>query len=96
MANSVVTNPIVLDTFNADVVISTVPIEVRAITFKSAAAADVFALEDANGVKVVVLAQTINGGCMILPGPLRFNSLYFDNDDTNSGLGSGDYVMIYL
>lgn len=98
MANSTVTNPIVLDTFTADVTISDKPISVKAITFKSAAAGDVFALEDAAGVKVVVLGQTVNGGSMILApaSPMRFNSLYFDNDDTNSGLSAGDYILIYL
>jgi hypothetical protein len=98
MANNTATNPIVIDTFSTDVTISAVPIEVKAITFYSAAAGDVFALEDKNGTKVLVIGQTVNGGSMILsPGsPLRFNSLYFDADDTNSGLGSGDYVLIYL
>lgn len=98
MANSVVTNPIVFDTFNTDVTLSSTPIHVRAITFKSAAAGDVFVLEDRSGNKVVVLGQNINGGTVTLEFPEGFwfsQGLYFDQDDTNSGLGSGDWVLIY-
>ena len=101
-ANSLTTNPIILEIFNADVTISATPITVKAITFHSAAAADVFALQDGLLITshvVVGLAQTVNGGSMILDfgeNGFTFDKLYFDTSEVNSGLGANDRVCIYL
>lgn len=92
-------NPIVLFNFTGDITISTGSIKVKTIAFHSATAGDVFALEDKNGVKVVTMGQKYAAGTTIVNykgGGMQFDKgLYFDADDTNSGLGAGDYVLIY-
>ena len=101
-ANSTATNPIIIEIFDADITISATPITVKAITFHSAAAADVFALQDGLLITshvMVGLAQTVNGGSMILdfgPNGFTFPSLYFDTSEVNSGLSANDRVVIYL
>lgn len=55
MANSTTTNPIVIDTFNADVTISTTPITVSSIVFWSTNADDKLVMEDVKGVTNVWL-----------------------------------------
>lgn len=55
MANNLKTNPIVIDTFSADVTIWTGHIKVKTIVFWSTAADDKLVLEDKNGTPVVYL-----------------------------------------
>ena len=49
MANNLSGNPITIDTFGADVVVSTVPLILNAVQFHGAAATDRFILKDRNG-----------------------------------------------
>jgi len=53
MANSLITNPIILDTFSADVTISATPITVSSIVFWSTNADDKLVMEDIKGVQNV-------------------------------------------
>ena len=101
--NTLKGNPITIEVFSAALTISTTPITVKAITFQSAAAGDDFALqtkgpEDNDGQIVVHMAQTVNGGMEVLDfhDGFTFDSLYFDHDVINAGLGAGDRVQIYL
>lgn len=101
-ANSTNKNAIIIEVFNADVVISATPITVKAISFQSAAAGDVFALQDGTIVTsqvVVTLAQNINGGSVFQYFGEKghtFDSLYFDASEVQSGLSAGDRAIIYL
>ena len=52
MANNLTTDPIVIDTFSVDVVISAIGLKVKSIIFTSDSVGDVFVLEDVNGVEI--------------------------------------------
>ncbi len=98
MANDLTKNPIFLDTFNVDVNLGN-PI-VTSIVLISAAAGDdaVFIDKDGVGVPNAHLAQNINGGSVdwTPTKPFHFrNGLIFDTSGSN-GLGSGDFIFIYL
>jgi len=59
MANSVVTNPIAIDTFASDVVLSTTPFTIKGFHFYSGTATDHVSVVDGNGVQVIhLLANT--------------------------------------
>ena len=102
MANNLNLNPIVLDTFDANVVLRTKgvgPLTVKRITLHSAASGDRFALEDEDGTPIFVisqdatLVQTLDFG----DGFGFSNGVVFDFDDAlQSGLSAGDIVLIYL
>ena len=98
MANSVVRNPILLDTFTSDVVISAETIHVKKVVLKSAADGDILVLEDKNGNQVLWLTQTgaadtveIDFGDRGFP----FHGLQIDVSDC-TGLGASDLVWIYV
>lgn len=96
MANVIDKNPIVLDTFNANAVIKSTQIRIQKIVLIGAAT-DVACLEDADGNKIAIL-KSLGGMSEIdfgYKGRL-FSGLSFDTDDVNSGLGSGDYILVYL
>jgi len=108
-ANNLKTNPITLEVFDADVTVSATPIKVKCITFTSADAKDAFALQTksvgdaATGGTVPVVAvhmtMSIAGGFEALnfgDNGQEFESLYFDADNINAGLGALDRVLIYL
>jgi len=101
-ANSTNKNPIIIEVFDADIEISRSPITVKAILFQSAAAGDVFALQDGiiiTSQVVVTLAQNISGGSVYQyfgPDGHTFDKLYFDTSEVQSGLSAGDRVIIYL
>ena len=103
-------NPIILEVFNADLDISNLafgrsgaPLHIKLITFYSAAAGDVFALQTELGdtAKVeVCVSQNINGGTVYVDfgcdGHIFQQGLVFDADIVNSGLSANDRVCIYL
>jgi hypothetical protein len=96
MANVIDKNPIVLDTFNADAVIKSTQIRIQKVVLIGAAT-DVACLEDADGNHIAVL-KSLGATTEIdfgRKGKL-FSGLSFDTDDINSGLGSGDYILVYL
>lgn len=96
MANVVDKNPIVLDTFNANVVIKATQVRIQKIVLIGAAT-DIACLEDADGNHIAVLKSL--GATTEIDFGYRgklFSGLSFDTDDVNSGLGSGDYILVYL
>jgi hypothetical protein len=98
MANSLTTNPIVLDTFAADVVISTGRLKVSKILLASAAAGDTLELIDSKwGLPQVRIVNTASPGWdeSDFGGFVFENGLTFDQS-ASTGLGSGDLVFIYL
>jgi len=98
MSNSLVRNPILLDTFTSDIVISTDPITVKKVRFKSAADGDILVFEDKNGNQVLWLTQTGAGDVVSVDFGVkgfRFDGLKIDVSDC-TGIGSGDLVWIYL
>jgi len=89
MANSVTTNPIVLDTAG---VVSTNPITIKAIQVVFGAAAQVVLLSDANGAAVyesVGTAEQLTDG-LTVPGGIKALSL------TATTITSGATVYLYL
>ena len=101
-ANTTDKNPIIIEVFNADITISATPITVKMITFHSAAAGDVFALQDGLVITsnvVATLAQNVNGGSVSQyfgEEGHTFEKLYFDTSEVQSGLSAGDRATIYL
>lgn len=83
MANSLVTNPIFIDTFSADVTISSTPIRVKAISFWSTAADDKLVLEDVKGVTSVYIQLATAKDTKILSfgDGMIFNGLVLDVSD---------------
>uniref|UniRef100_A0A6H1ZMY4 Uncharacterized protein n=1 Tax=viral metagenome TaxID=1070528 RepID=A0A6H1ZMY4_9ZZZZ len=96
MANVIDKDPIVLDTFTANVTIKSTQIRIRKIVLIGAAT-DVACLEDADGNHIAILKSlgAISELDFGKSGKL-FSGLIFDYGDINSGLGSGDYILIYL
>jgi len=93
MSNVVDKDPIVLDTFNADVSVKTTQIRIRMIQI-IAASGHVACLEDADGNHIA-----ISSGSAILDFSKEgkvFSGLVFDYDDINSGMTTGDYIIVYL
>jgi len=98
MANNVVSNPIVIDTWSADITISESPVTVRKIVFKSAADGDIMVFENKLGVQVAWLVQTGAADTVELDfgDGFKFSEgLQIDVSDC-TGIGSGDLVWIYL
>ena len=61
MANSTTTNPIYLDTFSADISISTESLTVKTITLWADDSETRLSLEDVDGVSCVVMGRGTNG-----------------------------------
>lgn len=96
MANDLKKNPIFIDTFSTDVVISDTPIKVKTITFWSTAADDKLVLQDKNGVISVYLqlatakdTRQINFG-----EGMMFNGLTLDVSDGT--YTSASRLIIYM
>ncbi|MCK5607337.1 hypothetical protein KAR91_35970 [Candidatus Pacearchaeota archaeon] len=103
MSNNLNTNPIVLDTFSATVTLrkrSVGGLTIKKIVFRSADGGDVFALEDESGNQIVLMKQKVALTSELDFGPRGQSfseGVVFDHDDAlQAGLGSGDYVFIYL
>jgi len=89
MANSVTTNPIVLD---AAGVVSANPITIKAIQVVFSGAADVVLLSDADGNKVyqsIGTAEALTDG-LTVPGGIKSPSL------TATTISAGTVVYLYL
>jgi len=101
MTNNVNSNPIVLDTFDADITF-TRPITIRKIVLQSAADGDVFSLKEGQadtGQEVVHIEQVAGLQAELDFGDAGFiftKGLYFDASAINSGLSTNDKVFIYL
>ena len=98
MANSLVRNPILIDTFSADVTISERDIRVKKILLKSAADGDICVLEDISGNQVVWLTTLGNGDLVEVDfgdAGFNFHGLKIDVSDC-TGLGANDLLWIYL
>lgn len=97
MANSIVRNPIFIDTWSADIVISDKPFLVEKIVLFSAAAGDLLYLEDKNGNQVDLIVTKVNAQETehTWADGFRFDGLQIDVSDC-TGLGSGDKCWIFL
>lgn len=96
MAN-VTKNPYVIDTFSADVVVSTGSILVSSIVFKSAAAGDLCVFIDSSNDICFYISNNVNGGSVSWTPSKSFN---FQNGLTLdvsacTGIGTGDHVLIF-
>jgi hypothetical protein len=103
MANKTTLNPIVLDTFSADVTLKVTGVgamTIKKILLYSASDGDRFALEDEDGNPIAILVNTGASDAVELDfgdGHAFTNGVVFDYDDAlQNGLSSGDYVLIYL
>jgi hypothetical protein len=107
-ANSLVTNPIVLEVFNANVTVSDSPITVKKVVFLAAGIADRFALQSNQATDatteprprvVIDMQMSTNTGMEVLDfgdSGFTFPNLYFDTDSINNSLAAGDRILIYL
>lgn len=101
MANLTQTNPIIIDTWSADVelAVKDVPVTIKKIRLFSAAAGDVFVLENAIGTQTVKLVQETNGRIVEINfGDTGFKftgGVTIDVSDC-TGLGASDVCWIYL
>jgi hypothetical protein len=100
MANNLKTNPMFIDTFNADFIIggSGTNVTIIKIILYSATDGDIFTLENPDtGNPAIWMVQTSDNIARedFPSGQIFQGGLVFDADDKNSGLGSGDYVLIY-
>jgi len=95
MANSLGTSPIRIDTFGADVVVSSVGISVQAMIITAYTSAKTVTFIDAAGVNVLVVEVALGTTLsLIFPKPIRFsNGLTFD--DSASDLAAGDFIFIF-
>ncbi len=100
MANSTSTNPIVIDTYTADVVVSTGRITVSSIVMEGASAGDTATFIEGRpggSVEVLRLSNTVNGGSIVWTPSVPFtfqHGLTFD--DSASSLATNDFIFIYL
>jgi len=96
MANQTTSNPVVIDTYTADVVISANRVCVSSIIMEGAAAGDTATFLDKNANEVLRLSNTANGGSIVWSPaePFTFNGLTFD--DSASSLAANDFIYIYL
>jgi len=98
MANRLKTNPRYIDTWSADVTISDDPVIVKKIRLLSAAAGDLFYLEDRTGNQVVLVVTETNAhvvDCDFGDKGQSFSGLQIDVSDC-TGLGANDKAWIYL
>lgn len=99
MANSTTTNPVVIDTYTADVVVSRTPITVTSIVMEGASSGDTATFIEGHGgtAEVLRLSNGANGASVVwTPAePFTFNNgLIFD--DSASSLATNDFIFIYL
>jgi hypothetical protein len=101
MANRTVTNPIFIDTWTSDIVLANkdTPMTIRKIRLFSAAAGDIFALENAVGDQTLRLVQETNDRMVEVDfhdDGFKFSGGVTIDVSDCTGLGVGDYVWIYL
>jgi len=95
MANNM-GNPVTIDTFGSDVVISDRQVSVVSIVMEGATAGDTATFIDANGREVLRLSNSIGLASVVWSPakPFLFNGLTFD--DSASSLSANDFVFIFL
>lgn len=100
MSNNVNVNPVVIDTFGSDVVISSTPVTVSSIVMEGASAGDTatFIVDPSHGTtEVLRLSNAASGATAPWKPAIPFtfqNGLVFD--DSASSLATGDYIYIFL
>ena len=96
MANQLTGNPVVIDTFGADVVINANKVTVTSIVMEGATAGDTATFLDRDGNEVLRLSNDIATASKVwTPAePFKFNGLTFD--DSASDLAANDFIFIYL
>lgn len=99
MANRTNSNPIVIDTWGADVVLATKgkPLVISKVIVYSGAIGDIFSLDNANGDKVFQIVQSQSAGTVQADfNPQRFNEgVTLDVSDC-AGMSANDLAFIYL
>ena len=96
MANQLTGNPVVIDTFGADVVISANKVQVLSIVMEGATAGDTATFLDRDGNEVLRLSNDIGTASKVWSPAeaFRFNGLTFD--DSASDLAASDFIFVYL
>lgn len=96
MANTLNTNPIVIDTLAADVVVSTVPVRMRRVDCWFNAAAGKVVLKDTLGNIKVIVGTIAAGGRdgIYWESPQHTPDLYVDFSD--STFPAGSTLLIYV
>ena len=93
MANKLSKNPIVLDTFGSDVVVSTTPLTLNGIEFYSGTATDKFCLTDKDGDIAVKLIANESLHTAIV---INLNNPPYSVLAANNTVAAGGVVNIYL
>ena len=93
MANSLNSNPITIDTFGADVVVSTVPMIVNSIHFHGNAVTDKFVLKDKNGK---IAAQLHDADLVHFAEPQCFANPPYTMYAADQTITGAALVLIYL
>ena len=92
MANSVVTNPIVIDTFVADVVLSTTPFTIKGFHFYSGTVTDHVSVVDGRGVEIIHLIA--NTG--FIPVPVTLTKPPYSVDVSAGVHAAGAKLFVYV
>ena len=96
MANSTSTNPIFLDTFSSDIVVTTTRSRIKTIVFVTQTAGDLLTLEDPNGVNIVYLRALANDPVILDFGANGFPCEALTCDVSDGQYASTARVLIYL
>lgn len=103
MANSTTTNPIVLDTFSSDIIVTSSSSRIVTVVLKSLTGEDHFTLEDPNGINVIDLVvpgtdDTDDANTVVLPFgfPGFFCGRPLTCDVSDGTYNSGTVAYIYL
>lgn len=94
MANNLTTNPVFLDTVNADVTISTTPIKITEITIQDTTAGDTAVFIDSKGVECARVSVDI-GSSIGRITPNQWFNRGFIFDASASSIASGGYIYIH-
>jgi hypothetical protein len=93
MANKVTSNPITIDDFSADIVLSTTPISIKGINFYSATAADHLSIEDKDGFEIIHLLACTS---FTPAAPVTLNNPPYTVDVSDGSYAASARAQIYL
>lgn len=93
MANNLDVNPIVIDSFGSDCIVSLKNMVVTAIHFYSATATDHFSVRDKNDVEVIQLLANTN---LTFSTPQQFNNAPYTAHTADGAYAASARAWIYL
>jgi hypothetical protein len=93
MANKVTTNPIALDSFGSDIVLTTKNLTVSGIHFYSATLTDHFSIEDKDGVEVI---HIVANGSFTPSEPVHLNNGPYTVDVSDGVYAATARAFIYV